>query len=162
MYFWNVNNLINDFKDGNVTDKESVKYFILLGLMSTIVDSPVFTMNMEYSVLDTISTIVSVLAYVLGTYYIYRINKKGDNKDFIARYICLSLPIIVRLFVLLGLIGLIQGVLFTENWPGFGNQETEYEPFKTDLEDLTSHMFSELFFIIYMAYAFNKMQIKNA
>ena len=163
MYFWKIDKLIQDIKDEKVTEKENVKYFIVSVLLYSVFSNPLLTMDMENDLLDVIAAVISVLTFVIGTYYIYTINKKGDNKNFITRYFCLSIPIGIRLFVVLMVIGLIQGVLFTENWPGFDDTETvyeQYEPYKTDLESLSFHIFSELFFIIYMAYSVNKIQLK--
>jgi len=51
-------------------------------------------------------TILTVL--LLITSWCYCINKSGDNKDFVARYIALSIPICIQLFFIL-LTGVIIG-----------------------------------------------------
>ena len=42
---------------------------------------------------------VIVITFV-GTLFVFNTNAKGDSKDFIARYICLSFPVIIQVVLL--------------------------------------------------------------
>jgi len=45
---------------------------------------------------DPFSGIVGLIIMVGGIYFSYRINIKGDNKDFLTRFVCLSWPITIK------------------------------------------------------------------
>jgi len=88
MYLWNTKALITDLRNDQVTQKEQLKYF----LFSTI---PLYAMPQ----LETYYTVVNIVLILIGTLLCYNSNVEGDNKDFIVRYICLSIPIGIRIFL---------------------------------------------------------------
>lgn len=51
-------------------------------------------------------SLLMVCITIIGTWLCYRTNRNGDNKDFITRYICLWIPIAIRI-ALLGIAALM-------------------------------------------------------
>jgi hypothetical protein len=99
MYLWRVNRLVDAFKNDKVTEKDKFKYFLIFAILLTIVTSQIIYLGYKYSHLDLIELVISLIIVIWGCFYCYFINKCGDNKDFITRFICLALPISIRLLV---------------------------------------------------------------
>ena len=96
MYLWKASNLANDLRNNNVSEKEKLKYMLFWVISTTIVSDPAMHIDYEYVFNDTILSIVMLLISAAGTVYCYKINKNGDNADFISRYVCLSIPVVIR------------------------------------------------------------------
>jgi hypothetical protein len=100
MYFWKVDSLVSDLKQNKVTQKEEFKYILLYGILTTLATNQYFMTDVSHNLYDDIISILSLLVLIIGTYYCYTINSKGDNKDFIVRFILIGLPIVIRLIVI--------------------------------------------------------------
>ena len=99
MYLWKVDKLVEDFKSGEVSQKEEVKYILLSTILICLVTDPFIYIGVSYNIYDFLNTILLVSVAVWGVYYYYKINSGGDDKEFIVRGICLGLPIAIRIFV---------------------------------------------------------------
>lgn len=94
MYFWNIKKLKKDIKNDKLTEGESFKYFfvnlLIISLFSLIPfnsTSPIFL------------SALSLLITVLGTYYLYKMNKGKKGKNFLDKYFALSWVFGIRFFV---------------------------------------------------------------
>lgn len=122
MYIWNVNGLARDLKGKKVSQYDQALYYIglasliliPLGLSNIIgytnVAHILFTRPwLTYSMLpiaktfmpsNSILLLIDLALLIWGTLYCYRQNKKGDNKDFLLRLMCLSFPSTIRFLIL--------------------------------------------------------------
>ncbi len=157
MYLWKVNDLVNDLREEKVTESESAKYVILLGVLYALGSDPIFSIGLEYTVFDTISTLIVVISTFIGTYYCYSKNRSGDNKEFLSRYICLSVPISMRLIVIIIPIALLIGLLFTPDWPGIDSAEPVPDTYTTDMETVALIAFVQIFFFWYVSHSIEKV-----
>lgn len=82
MYFWNINALIEDLRLNKVTERDKMLNFLVTITILVLIAS---------SALD-------IILFVVGIILCFRTNSNGDNKNFIDRVICLSVPIFSRLF----------------------------------------------------------------
>jgi hypothetical protein len=101
VYWWKVSKLAEDFQNNRVDEREGFKYYL-----ATIISWTMFLEISQYvgSAFDFISLIsftVGVGGTILGSFLCYGANKNGDDRDFIARMICLGWPITVKLMVIL-------------------------------------------------------------
>jgi hypothetical protein len=104
MYFWKTKNLEFDLSTGSLSQSDKYKYLlafmiitaVCMELSSYISELPSFIRLFESSVV--------ILITIIGTMFCHKINRQGDNADFIDRYICLFLPIFIRLVVFIILI----------------------------------------------------------
>lgn len=113
MYIWHVNDLVEDFKRGEVNGKDQFKYYLFF-LIGTVLatNTPWAYEGYKYTDIDTINTIIMLCITIGGLYYCYKKNEKGDHKDFIVRAFCLGFPITVRMVaVLLPILILMYGIL---------------------------------------------------
>lgn len=101
MYLWNSGKLVNDLRDNAVSEKEKLKYVLFWVVATMIVSDPLLHFDYEYVLNDAILSAVMLIVSIAGTIYCYKVNKNGDNKDFLTRYICLSIPVGIRAFVII-------------------------------------------------------------
>lgn len=102
MYWWNIKALANELKANKVPQYEKFKYFFAFMLVDAILFEFVYLFPLQEGpkVLDYVDSLAIISITLLGIILCYKANKKGDNKEFIDRFICLSWPIGVRLFVI--------------------------------------------------------------
>jgi hypothetical protein len=91
MYFWYVNDLIKDLQADRVSEKDKMKYYLVTSLLMTVG-------GREW---DIIVTIPQLIILVCGIILCYKVNAQNDNKDFVARIICLGFTISIRLIILI-------------------------------------------------------------
>jgi hypothetical protein len=113
MYLWKVDKLVDEFRSEGVTEKEKFKYIVLFYIAMTVASDPLLHSDNRYTYMDSLNLILLLGTVVAGTYFCYVQNRHGDNTDFITRFICLGLPIVVRVLVfalpILFIVGFIQG-----------------------------------------------------
>jgi hypothetical protein len=132
MYLWKVDKLVDDFKSGEVTQKEQFKYMLLYTLLMTLGSDPILFIGSSYNIYDTISIILKLAVTVWGVYYCYKVNSSQDNKDFIVRFMCIGLPVAIRFFVVIIPIFILGGVLEAE----FSVEESDVEIFETTVSQV--------------------------
>lgn len=100
MYFWKTDKLVNDFSNENVTQYEQFKYMLLYSLLTVLALDRYLVPDSPYTAYDFINTISFLFITFWGVRLCYKSNQQNDDNDFIARFICLGLPVIVRIFVI--------------------------------------------------------------
>ncbi len=120
MYLWNHHQLAKDFRDGKVSAREQAKYFLLImlyvptglmgsnwipaiyrliyklfndGLAAMAPDVQPLKIYHEYNYYVDMG--VFIIAG-LGILFCYLANRSGDNRQFITRCMCLSVPITTK------------------------------------------------------------------
>ena len=115
MYWWNASKLAEDLREGRVDEKERFKYFLatvaLWILAVKLLPFPGGASGVE----AWISAAVNVTAAFIGISLCYMVNKRGDNRDFIARMICLGWPAGIKFAVLFSVFFL--GIACIESLP---------------------------------------------
>ncbi|MFZ5865908.1 MAG: hypothetical protein ACOYXY_08520 [Thermodesulfobacteriota bacterium] len=124
MYLWRVDRLVEDFRNDQVTEREKLKYMILYAVVYAAVIDAVFWTGHEFTYMDAGKLLVDVLINVYGTYYCYAKNRAGDNRDFITRYMCIGLPVGVRVLVFFIPVFFVAGVLAVAY--GIGTRTNEF------------------------------------
>ncbi len=125
MYFWHVDKLVEDFRNNNVSEKEKFKYFLLFGVLMTLCMDPFMYIGLSYSVIDSAITAGMLIAVIGGTYYCYISNRDVDDKDFISRFLCIGLPIAVRLLIFS--IPIMIAIIALEEVYGIGAEGNEID-----------------------------------
>ena len=117
MYIWKVNNLVADFRQDNVSEREKYKYFLLSAIIITLIIDPLLKIGHIYSIIDAINLIAQLIITYAGISYCYRCNISAGNKDFIVRAACLGVPVGIRtfvfaipVFIIVGIIDMVMGV----------------------------------------------------
>lgn len=100
MIFWNTQKLSDALREGRVTTAQSALYLAANVLIWSLLVELAAHVQTPKNILDYVLTAVSISSAIFGTWICYRANARGDNRDFIERYVCLSLPITVRVLVI--------------------------------------------------------------
>jgi ABC-type multidrug transport system permease subunit len=107
-YLWHVNDLVRDLKNGVVTEYEKMRYLlfalIIDGLFhgATMVNATAFEI-----IIARLFGVVELGILIWGVFHCYRMNKiHGDDKNFIERFTCLSVPLCIK-FIVISLLILI-------------------------------------------------------
>ncbi len=105
MRIWRVKKLAAEFRDGSVSEIQQFLYLIVnVGftyvLTDPFVSTQITTTNLNQ--LDTVASFLSFAIFIVGTYLCFNAAiQVGSAKQFVVRYICLSLPVAVRALVLM-------------------------------------------------------------
>ena len=115
MYYWSSDKLFDELNNRVVPERDKIIYY-LLGM--TLVSSAMWLVDWEPTPLkmgDHAYYFFATLAFPLNMYFSFR--KYRHNELFLDRYICLSLPLVIKLLVF---VMLISGAVETLNlfFPG--------------------------------------------
>ena len=160
MYLFRTNRLVEDFQNDAVSQKDTMKYLILFLVGSLLInfcyellfyiDDPSLSGLSQETVI--IKYFIFVVITITGGYLCYRKNYQGDNKLFIERFICIAVPVSIRIVLLSVAILFIQlilnGVLKTEVY--------EYV-FTGGAYEFFFDIIIEFLFFYYMTDAFDKI-----
>ena len=155
MYFWRVDKLVEDFRNDNVSEKDKLKYMLLLGVIMTLATDPILWIGSQYSIMDAINLPLMLLVVVAGTYYCYVANRDADNKDFITRFMCLGVPILVRILVIAVPVFIV--IVVVEEIFGVGQENTKAGDvvYSTTVSQVAGGV---LFLVVYYLYLGNKLK----
>jgi hypothetical protein len=96
MYLWNTKALATELRDGTLTERERMKYYLLfMTLLAVVTELQLYGPEPVTPTLIATS-VLSIVATVVGIHVTYRANRSGDDRDFIARSVCLIVPVGVR------------------------------------------------------------------
>jgi hypothetical protein len=96
MYIWKVDNLIQDFKSKRVSQLDQFKYLLVYALFIPFSTTSKFNFDGTTKMPLVVEDLLYLLTTLGGLYYCYYINKKGDDKDFVNRMMCLGVPVFFR------------------------------------------------------------------
>lgn len=103
MYFWNAEALAQELKADTLSQPERMKYLLAFMLFFTPLTELLYlyfpTQKTSLAVLSVILNGVMTLGGVIVCYFA---NRAAQGKNFVERFICLNVPISIRLGVLLG------------------------------------------------------------
>lgn len=118
MIWFDTQKLEKALVDGNISEKEFFNYLLTSTLISAIIPS-LLARNYESKVLTAIELTVDILIIIITLKATFSINTNGDRKDYLKRYVSLSLVIFIRLAVFLiipiGIIVITAKILDTMN-----------------------------------------------
>ena len=104
MYLWKTKELVSKMKSNEISQTEKFKYFLVFVILGTI--SKELSSYISYTLISpsfqaVIASILTTVIVISGTFLCYKTNKNGDDKEFIDRFFCISLPIGIKFFVIL-------------------------------------------------------------
>jgi hypothetical protein len=114
MYLWKVDSLVEDFRSGKLSQKEEFKYMLLFTVLMVLVSDPALHIGHSYNYYDTLISALILGISILGTFYCYKINSSGDDKDFIVRVMCIGIPVMIRVLAVMIPVSTVVGILEAE------------------------------------------------
>jgi hypothetical protein len=100
MYFWNVKGLAKDLLEGKVTEGGKMKYLLAYAILSALQVEIIRLIKERFGPILLVQAFGMIVILAGGILACYQANRKGDGRDFIERFICLSLPLTIRIGVL--------------------------------------------------------------
>jgi hypothetical protein len=100
MYWWNVSKLAEDFQQDRVDEKERFNYYLATSIVAGSISQLVSFFGWA-KVLHLITAAMILLIALIGIIFCHKANKRGDDADFVARMVCLSWPVGVKVLLLL-------------------------------------------------------------
>ena len=159
MYFWKIDELIEDFKLNNVSQKEEFKYYISFSIIGVIMSNKYFNLGGNYNIYDFLDTVILIAVSAWGIWHCYKANSSGDNSNFITRIICIGFPAALRVLTIvvpiMFLIGFIE-VYFLED-AELGGSLYEY----TTVFDFLMTALFVLTYYLYLAIKIRAVSIEN-
>lgn len=114
MYFWNINKLKSDFKEGSVTEKNILQYLIAYTVLVGITMIPYGETNQ----FDMISAALMIPISILGILYTYACNGGEAGDNFLAKYFAIGWVVTIRFVAafipVMFVLGIIVGLSGTE------------------------------------------------
>lgn len=111
MTLWNTKELSAELKNGSLPEREKAKYLIFGAVLTVLVMSRIISKDEVYLPAHYSALAVNVFLTIFGTWWLFQRNASGDNKNFVERYICLMVPISVRIIAASILVGIILGIV---------------------------------------------------
>lgn len=100
MIWFDIKKLEKDLVEGNISEKEVFNYLLTSTLISAIIPY-LSDNNNDNKVLTGIELVIGILILIITLKTTFNINANGDSKDYLKRYISLSLVVFIRLVVFL-------------------------------------------------------------
>jgi hypothetical protein len=98
MYFWNTRQLASDLQDGKVTERQKMWYlFVWVVGTALVIELAGWVPANESSAVTIMASIANVAVSIIGLLICYQANSRGDDREFVVRFICLSWPVTWRL-----------------------------------------------------------------
>lgn len=131
MYFWKVKELAIALKKSQINEKMQKTYLItgmvLLGL--SLLAYPVLMATATFNTLDLVDLASFILMTLAGLYITYKINQQGDKKDFWLRYFSLSIPLTIRVVILVFVLSAAGYAVLPFMFPSLLTDETNWFDF---------------------------------
>ena len=96
MYFWNINKLKQDIKDGGLSESEQFKYLLVCVVLMTL--SEIFYLGESFSSVKY-DLAIDIIFAIFGTYYLYRCNGGANGKRFLEKFFSIGFVVGVRWIV---------------------------------------------------------------
>jgi hypothetical protein len=100
MYIWNTKSLAQKLKDGSLTQSGRVKYLLATVVLYVIVLEGSFLIGESLTFAFILRAVLLIAITIVGTLYSYRVNRDGDNREFLDRYICIGWVVSIKTTVL--------------------------------------------------------------
>jgi len=102
VYFWNIEALKSSLRAGGMEDRSAIRYLLCLGGV-TLAGYSVLPLLGRRNAWDTIDEVVWLVAFLAGTYFVYRRNGGAAGRDFLPRFLSLTWVFGIRFSVMVTL-----------------------------------------------------------
>lgn len=107
MYFWKTGSLVEDLKNNEVTERNFKNYYLASSLLMMISYYLAMTAPPENMTMMLIEAISSIGITVFGIGFVFKCNGGDSGSNFINKALCLSFPLMVKVFVAGFFIGVV-------------------------------------------------------
>ena len=101
MYFWKIDALAEDLKEGRVSQRQKMHYYLATSLLVVSLMPIVSTHGGETpNIFWALDMVISIMFTVGGILLCYEANSQGDDREFLDRIVCLGWPITLRMLAI--------------------------------------------------------------
>ena len=100
MYFWKTKALAEELSKQTLSQKNRFLHLLFFIAIQAVMMELSLYSGLLLTPLNLTVSVVFVTVAIVGTWFCYHVNQSGDGKDFIARYVCMWLPLFVRIALL--------------------------------------------------------------
>ena len=152
MYFWKVDELIENVKTNNISQKEQSKYVIAFSIIMIIATNPLLAVTKVLTVQNIVASLIMTVITVFGVYRCYTNNKKSDDNDFILRFFTIGFPVAIRYAAFLIPIAILLGMVeIMLN----GSYESPQVSSESSIYQVIFFLIAQLVFFLYYSSKFN-------
>lgn len=112
MYYWKTKNLATQIKEGNISQELKKNYYIATSIIASIFISMASANGTQDGMATLAECILLIIIMVIGINITFKSNGGNQGVSYISRVVMLSLPILIKLFILCFLGGIAIGVFF--------------------------------------------------
>lgn len=99
MYFWKTGSLVEDLKNNKVTERNFKNYYLASSLLMMISYYIAMAAPPENMTMMLIEAISSIGITVFGIGFVFKCNGGDSGSNFINKALCLSFPLMIKVFV---------------------------------------------------------------
>ncbi len=101
MYFWNIEALKDEIREGHFTDKQAIPYIVLTTFLYTLGMELVyyFPAQDSHNIWDVIDSILSIVIPLFAIMYAYKKNGGGEGRDFANKFFSIGFVLSIRFLV---------------------------------------------------------------
>ena len=147
MRLWNINKLIAELREDSLSQKKKFYYFLTFFILFIWIGLVFQYIPVEVNFMLVLDNVIYLVLSFCGLVICFKTNQKGDNINFIERFICLSIPISIRLTVIICIIYIPYFLI---------GYIIDFEAFDR-FTDKTNWV-SILFTILFVSYFYGKLQ----
>jgi hypothetical protein len=99
MQLFNVRRLAKRLSTGQVGPREQMHYLLVFTLINAFAGTSIFSHYLAPKAITPLTIALDVLTLFFEGLIVvvaYRINNRGDGRDFIMRFLCISVPLLIR------------------------------------------------------------------
>jgi hypothetical protein len=117
---WNTQQLASDLQEGKVTEQQKMWYLFAYVVPVSLELMLVKWIPSEYA-LSTMANFAELAVTIIGLLACYQANSRGDGRDFVVRFICMSWPVLWRIVAVFLPLGLAFGLVIEAITPEYGD-----------------------------------------
>ena len=93
--------LANRFRENSVPSRERLYYFLVPLILPSIVSFPLILdiWQFKFNIWDVCLHIFTIMIFLFGTIFLFDTNRKGDDTEFIERFVCIGFPVAIQAFI---------------------------------------------------------------
>jgi hypothetical protein len=120
MQFFREGKLAARLQQELVSEKEQALYllftFLIMTFFCTATVANSIYGQIELNIYDRLIDLAMIVFVFISMFIGFKINQNGDKTNFVKRYICISFPIAMKVFILTFTLGIITGLLDNPNY----------------------------------------------
>ena len=105
MYLLNTKELADQIREGRVSEREKKNYYIVISVIGSLSAFSLIESDITNPMVILVMIVLSILITIFGINITFNTNQGNEGSDYVARITMLSLPVSIKVVILVGVIG---------------------------------------------------------